>query len=112
MIKETSKEMSKLLDMFRQAQRAQAGGGMGFLGKTKSEIKPRAAAIIVALSTLDKSSAEAAIRAGADSVIFSWDGEDATLFEALHEAVEAAKAAGGKRHLWAANHRWLGAVRS
>ncbi|HLI07565.1 MAG TPA: hypothetical protein VKV40_13425 [Ktedonobacteraceae bacterium] len=86
--------MSKLLDMFRQAQRAQAGGGMGFLGKTKSEIKPRAAAIIVALSTLDKSSAEAAIRAGADSVIFSWDGEDATLFEALHEAVEAAKAAG------------------
>ncbi len=85
--------MSKLLDMFRQARRAQAGGGMGFLGKSKSEIKPRAAAIIVALPTIDTSSAESAIKAGADSVIFSWDGEDTALFDALQEAIEAAKAA-------------------
>ena len=86
--------MSKLLDMFRQARRSQAGGGMGFLGKAKPEIKPRAAAIIVALSTIDKSSAESAIKAGADSVIFSWDGEDTASFEDLQAAIEAAKAAG------------------
>lgn len=86
--------MSKLLDMFTQARRAQAGGGMGFLGKAKSEIKPRAAAIVVSLPTLDKDSAEAAIKAGADSVIFSWDGEDAAQLETLQEAIEAAKGAG------------------
>jgi hypothetical protein len=85
--------MSKLLDMFTQARRAQTGGGIGFLGKAKPESKPRAAAIIVSLPTLDKSSAEAAIKAGADSVIFNWDGEDTTLLENLHEAIEAAKEA-------------------
>ena len=84
--------MSKLLDMFSRVHRAQAGSGMGFLGKPKSEVKPRAAALLVALPKFDKSSAENAIKAGADSVIFTWDGKDATLVDALKEAIEATKA--------------------
>ena len=86
--------MSKLLDMFSRVHRAQAGGGMGFLGKARSEIKPRAAALIVSLSTLDKGNAENAIKAGADSVIFTWDGEDITQFDTLKDVIEAAKAGG------------------
>ncbi|HET9920160.1 MAG TPA: hypothetical protein VFQ30_09995 [Ktedonobacteraceae bacterium] len=86
--------MSKLLDMFTGARRTQSGGGMGFLGKPKSEIKPRAAALIVALPTFDAGSAESAIKAGADSLLFTWNGEDTSEFDAMKDAIEAAKAGG------------------
>ena len=68
--------MSKLLDMFAQARRAQGGSGMGFLGKNRQETKPRAAAIVIELASADVSNAEAALKAGADGLLFTWDGKD------------------------------------
>ncbi len=84
--------MSKLQDMFTQARRARGGSGIGFLGKTKAEIKPRAAAIVVEFTTIDAGSAEAAIKAGADGLLFTWDGRDTTGLETLKKAIDAAKA--------------------
>ena len=84
--------MSKLLDMFTQARRAQSGGGMGFLGKKRSEMKPRAAALVVKLTSADAGSAEASIKAGADGLLFTWDGKDTDWLETLKGAIDAAKA--------------------
>jgi len=75
--------MSKLLDMFAQARRAQGGSGMGFLGKNRQETKPRAAAIVIELATADVSNAEAALKAGADGLLFTWDGKDTSWPETL-----------------------------
>lgn len=82
--------MSKLLDMFTQVRRAQSGSGMGFLGKNRPELKPRAAALVVELT--DVGSAEAAIKAGVDGLLFTWDGKDTDWLETLKTAVDAAKA--------------------
>src|SRR5439155_16492930 len=68
--------MSKLLDMFAQARRAQSSAGMGFLGKNRPETRPRAAALVVELATAEAGSAEAALKAGADGLLFAWDGKD------------------------------------
>lgn len=84
--------MAKLQDMFTQARRAQTGGGMGFLGKNKSEIKPRAAAIVVEFDKLSAGNAEAAIKAGADGLLFNWDGKDNTALTTIKQEVESAKA--------------------
>jgi hypothetical protein len=85
--------MAKLQEMFKQARRTQNGGGMGFLGKNKAESKPRAAALVVNVSQISAGSAEAALKAGANGIIFDWDGNDTAQFEVLKQEVEAAKAA-------------------
>ena len=87
--------MSKLLDMFTQARRAQSGSGMGFLGKNRSDAKPRAAALVVEFTTInagDAGNAEAAVKAGADGLLFSWDGKDTSSLDTLKSAIDAAKA--------------------
>jgi 2-methylisocitrate lyase-like PEP mutase family enzyme len=84
--------MVKLQDMFTQARRAQNGGGMGFLGKNRAETKTHAAALVVELSTIAAGSAEAALKAGADGILFDWDGTDTSQFETLKQEVEAATA--------------------
>lgn len=88
--------MSKLLDMFTQVRRAQSGGGMGFVGKSKTATKPRAAALVVELNDIDGGNAEAAIKAGADGLLFTWDGKDAIDYETLKQATDAATASGEK----------------
>src|SRR2546421_8114014 len=88
--------MSKLLDMFAQARRAQGGSGMGFLGKNRQETKPRAAAIVIELATADVSNAEAALKAGADGLLFTWDGKDTSWPETLKSVTEAAQASNEK----------------
>jgi len=88
--------MSKLLDMFAQARRAQGGSGMGFLGKNRQETKPRAAAIVIELATADASNAEAALKAGADGLLFTWDGKDTSWPETLKSVTEAAQASNEK----------------
>ena len=88
--------MSKLLDMFAQARRAQGGSGMGFLGKNRQETKPRAAAIVIELATADVSNAEAALKAGADGLLFTWDGKDTSWPETLKSVTEAAQAGNEK----------------
>ena len=84
--------MSKLLDMFTQVRRAQGGSGMGFVGKSKAATKPRAAALVVEMSEIDRESVEAAIKAGADGLLFTWDGKDKgeNEIETLKQALDAA----------------------
>ncbi|MFL5659711.1 MAG: hypothetical protein ACJ8CB_36740 [Ktedonobacteraceae bacterium] len=88
--------MSKLIDMFTQARRAQSSSGMGFLGKNRPEVKPRAAAIVVELATNDAGSAEAAVKAGADGLLFAWAGQDTNWLETLKSTIETAKASNDK----------------
>ncbi len=84
--------MTKLQDMFTQARRAQSSGGMGFLGKNKSEAKARSAALVAEFTHITGGSAEAALKAGADGLIFAWDGKDTSSFETLKQEIDAAKA--------------------
>lgn len=84
--------MTKLQDMFTQARRAQTGGGMGFLGKSKGEIKPRATALVVELTTVQPGAAEAAIKAGADGLLFAWNGKDNDALTSIKQEIESAKA--------------------
>ncbi|HZU67309.1 MAG TPA: hypothetical protein VFA09_08525 [Ktedonobacteraceae bacterium] len=84
--------MGKLQDLFTQVRRAQSSGGIGFVGKNKSMVKPRAAALIVALNNFDAGTAEAAVKAGADGLLFSWDGKGNTsALEVLQKTIEAAQ---------------------
>jgi hypothetical protein len=84
--------MAKLHDLFSQARRAQVGGGIGFLGKSKPESRPRAAALVVELARVTPGSAEAALKAGADGLLFTWDGEDAAVLERLKKEIASTKA--------------------
>lgn len=84
--------MAKLSDMFTQARRAQNGGSMGFLGKNRTEVKPRAAALVVEFPTIDAGDAESAIKAGADGLLFAWDGTDSAALTLIKQGIEAAKA--------------------
>src|SRR5689334_6323105 len=84
--------MAKLQDLFTQARRAQSGGGMGFLGKNKGETKPRAAALVVAFPQVEAGQAEAALKAGADGLLFNWDGKDQAVLEAIQQEIESAHA--------------------
>lgn len=83
--------MAKLQDMFTQARRAQSGGAMGFLGK-KAESKAHSAALVVAFPSISAGNAESALKAGADGLLFSWDGRDSSALTTLKAEVEAAKA--------------------
>jgi hypothetical protein len=86
--------MAKLSDMFNQARRAQSSGGIGFVGKNKPMTKPRAAALVVEIPTIEAGSAESAIKSGADGLLFIWNGEDASSLETLKMAIEAAQTNG------------------
>jgi hypothetical protein len=83
--------MAKLHDMFTQARRGQSGGGMGFLGKSRTETKPRAAALVVEFPQITAGAAEAALKAGADGLLFHWDGKDSTFLDTLKKEIESAK---------------------
>lgn len=83
--------MAKLQDMFRQARRAQSGGGMGFLGKNKGEMKPRAAALVVEVTHITPGAAEAALKAGADGLLFTWDGKDSAVLDTIKKEIDSAK---------------------
>jgi hypothetical protein len=76
--------------MFMQARRAQSGGGMGFLGKNKGEFKPRAAALVVELPNITAGSSEALLKAGADGLLFTWNGESSFL-DTLKQEIDSAK---------------------
>lgn len=84
--------MGKLSSLFAQVRKARSGKGIGFVGKSTPAVKPRAAALLVELNGTDAGNAEAAVKAGADGLIFSWKGDGNT--EALGKAVETAQAAG------------------
>jgi len=88
--------MAKLHDMFTQARRAQSSGGIGFVGKNKPVTKPRAAALVIELSTINAGDAESAIKSGADGLLFSWDGQNASALELLKDATDAAQTSGEK----------------
>ena len=76
--------------MFAQPLRAKGGSGIGFIGKNKVPAKPRAAALVVEFDTPDAAIAEAAVKAGADGLLFTWDGKDTTL-DPIKKAIEAAR---------------------
>lgn len=84
--------MAKLQDMFTQARRGQSSGGMGFLGKNKAEVKARSAALVVDFPRATAGSAEAALKAGADGILFSWDGREAATLTTFKQEIESAKA--------------------
>jgi 2-methylisocitrate lyase-like PEP mutase family enzyme len=86
--------MAKLSDMFNQARRAQSSGGIGFVGKNKPMTKPRAAALVVEIPTIEAGSAESAIKSGADGLLFTWNGKDASSLETLKMAIDAAQTNG------------------
>ncbi len=88
--------MGKLMDMFTQARRAQSSSGIGFVGKNKPLIKPRAAALVVEFPDIDAGGAESAIKSGADGLLFTWDGTDAASLETLKDAIDAAQTSGEK----------------
>ena len=88
--------MAKLHDMFTQARRAQSSGGIGFVGKNKPITKPRAAALIVELPDIEAGEAESAIKAGADGLLFTWDGNEASALESLKDAIDAAQSSDEK----------------
>ena len=86
--------MAKLHDMFTQVQRAQSSGGIGFVGKNKPLTKPRAAALVVEFPDINAGDAESAIKSGADGLLFTWDGTNASSLETLKEAIDAAQTSG------------------
>jgi 2-methylisocitrate lyase-like PEP mutase family enzyme len=81
--------MGKLSELFAQVHSARSGKGIGFVGKNRPARKPRAAALLVACNT-DAGSAEAAIKAGADGLIFAWNEESKKASGPLRKAIEAA----------------------
>ena len=90
--KETELGMAKLQDMFTQARRAQSGGGIGFLGKNRAESKAHAASIVVEFPSIVAGGVEAALKAGADGLLFDWNGQDEALLATVKQEIEAAKA--------------------
>src|SRR5438105_3476498 len=86
-----TKYMAKLHDMFTQARRAQGGSGLGFVGKSKSASKPRAAALVVEFADFDEGNAEAALKAGADGILFTWNGKDTSSLDTLKKAIDSTK---------------------
>ncbi len=83
--------MGKLSSLFKQIHKASSGKGIGFASKNMPAAKPRAAALLVELSGTDAGNAEAAVKAGADGLIFTWKSDANT--DALGKAIEAAHAA-------------------
>lgn len=85
--------MGKLSDLFAQVRKARSGKGIGFVGKSAPTLKAREAALLVEFHGTDAGNAEAAIKAGADGLIFTWDGQGKEDTDALHKAIEAAQSA-------------------
>ena len=83
--------MAKLQDLFMQARRTQGSGGMGFLGRNRAESKAHAAALVVSFPQVTAGSAEAALKAGADGLLFTWDGRNKSALDALTKEINAAK---------------------
>jgi hypothetical protein len=83
--------MAKLQDLFTQARREQGGSGMGFLGRNKPTSKAHAAALVVAFSQVTAGNAEAALKAGADGLLFRWGGKGSASLETIKEEIDAAK---------------------
>jgi hypothetical protein len=87
--------MSKFSDMLSQARRGQSGGAIGFFGgKSRPAVKPRAAALLIEFPAVDAGEAEAAIKAGANGLLFHWSGsplESASLatLKQLSEAIQS-----------------------
>jgi len=69
---------------------------MGFLGKNRTDFKPRAAALVVEFANASAGSAEAALKAGADGLLFNWDGKDTAALDTLKGIIESAKASNEK----------------
>jgi hypothetical protein len=86
--------MGKLSELFAQVHKAQSGKGIGFVGKNLPTRKPRAAALLLACNGMDAGNAEAAIKTGADGLIFAWDEASKKDSKPLEKAIEAAQAAG------------------
>lgn len=84
--------MTKLQELFTQARRGQSGGGMGFLGKNKAEVKARSAALVVDFPHATTGNVEAALKAGADGILFNWDGKDEDVLETFKKELESGKA--------------------
>ncbi len=81
--------MSKLSEMLSQARRGQSGS-IGFLGgKGKPAVKPRAAALVIEFPGLNAGEAEAAIKAGANGLLFNWSGGQPDNIETLKAICEA-----------------------
>lgn len=83
--------MAKLQDMFTQARREHGGSGMGFLGRNKPTSKAHAAALVVAFPQVTAGSAEAALKAGADGLLFRWGGKGSPSLETIKEEIDSAK---------------------
>src|SRR5436305_14654540 len=83
--------MAKLQDLFSQARRAQSGSGIGFLGKSKPESKPHTASVVVEFPTVAAGSAEAVVKAGADGLLFAWNGTDTAQLEAIQQEITSAR---------------------
>ncbi|GCE13474.1 hypothetical protein [Tengunoibacter tsumagoiensis] len=84
--------MAKLHDLFTQARRTQNSGGMGFLGKNKAESKARSAALVVEFTTISAGQAEAAIKAGADGLLFHWNPQNESELTTLKAEIASAQA--------------------
>jgi hypothetical protein len=84
--------MAKLQDLFKQAQRSQNSGSIGFLGKNKAESKAHAAALVVEFPKIIAGSSEAVLKAGADGLLFTWDGQNDSQLELLKKEIDSAKA--------------------
>lgn len=83
--------MGKLSDLFTQVRKTRSSKGMGFVGgRNATTIKPRIAALLVELNGTSAGNAEAVIKAGADGIIFAWNGQGR---EALQKAIEASQSA-------------------
>lgn len=84
--------MAKLQDLFTQARRTQSGGSMGFLGKNRASSKAHAAALVVEFPQVSAGGAESVLKAGADGLLFTWNGQDDTVLEAIKKEIDSAKA--------------------
>lgn len=81
--------MAKLQDLFTQARRTQNGGSIGFLGKNKASSKAHAAALVVESTQITAGSIESALKAGADGLLFHWNGQDSAALETLKQEISA-----------------------
>lgn len=83
--------MAKLQDLFTRARRTQGGGGMGFLGKNRASAKAHTAALVVEFPQVSAGGAESVLKAGADGLLFTWDGQDSALLESIKQEIDSAK---------------------
>ena len=83
--------MAKLQDMFTQARREQSGSSMGFLGRNRSASKAHAAALVVDFPHIVTGSAEAALKAGADGLLFKWGGKGSVSLETIKQEIDSAR---------------------